>query len=282
MVDINRGDLNLFSKVGGTMMKWITRATILVVLMCVYCTGMPPSPKPAYLRVWIEGKGDIDSLNIKPGDCLNLGIYNIRMYRENGDYKMVYYTPDKWYDTTRIVNVLAWDTVENKFIAHYLGETDLPADKFVQIKLTMRPEALKETTFTLQIDTSYTLDTVVVIDTIISDTSYVIDTVTSETTLVIRDSIVYDTFYIDTTGMVVDTMLDTVIVSYPYTFRYHGYNYDIVGGVSSVAEAEFELNVEEGAYYDLYLYFDIENSVVRVLDHYELNPTIEVKEIKRR
>jgi len=126
------------------------------------------------------------------------------------------------------------------------------------------------------------LDTVVVIDTIISDTSYVIDTVTSETTLVIRDSIVYDTFYIDTTGMVVDTMLDTMIVSYPYTFRYHGYNYDIVGGVSSVAEAEFELNVEEGAYYDLYLYFDIENSVVRVLDHYELNPTIEVKEIKRR
>ncbi|MCD6081715.1 hypothetical protein J7J56_02345 [candidate division WOR-3 bacterium] len=198
---------------------------VISAIMVIHCTRRFTTPEPGYLRVWIEGEAaDRDVLGIQPGDCLNLKINNIRVFREDGYHKPIYWSTDVFHDTDRVVNIFAWDTTEDKFKTYFLGETDLPPQRFDTIKVTINLSPYVETT------------------------------------------------YVDT---------DTVVNYHYNVFKLGGHllNIELEWG-TSVAKASFDLQVEEHKYYDLYLYFDIDSSLSRTAEGYEIAPVIKVKSLE--
>jgi hypothetical protein len=110
----------------------------LVALILGGCTNYEETPEPGVLEVYFTSNpDDIDSLGIRKGDLLPLGIREIVVYREDSAFSYVYPFPDCYEDTTRFVNVFEME--DSTFVPVLAGQTYFPPGRYTEIYFTAEP-----------------------------------------------------------------------------------------------------------------------------------------------
>ena len=223
------------------------RNTILPILFSfliaygISCTtSLPPSPEPGVIHLYITTDSeDRDTLGITEGDALILRLSNIRVFRDTLDYAVIYDTLGAYEEKERIVN--AFRVKGDSFAITRIGETWLPPEEFVQIRITVHPGQV--------VDTTITIDTTVVVDTTVTP---------PETTTVVDTSMT----------MVGSNVLILGGIRYPV---------HMPDTVDPVVSLDYTFSIVEHETTDVVVVFEASKSIRRRWDAYEFYPTFRVK-----
>jgi hypothetical protein len=110
----------------------------LIFLILGGCTNYEETPEPGVLEVYFTSNpDDIDSLGIKEGDILLLGVREIVVYREDSSFSSVYPSLNYYEDTTRFVNIFEME--DSTFIPVLAGQTYFPPGRYTDIYFTAEP-----------------------------------------------------------------------------------------------------------------------------------------------
>lgn len=209
-------------------------------------TPVSPSPEPGVIALKVSTEPTArDSLGIIDGDAFFVKINDVRAYRANGDYAVIYDTLGAYRDADRIINTFKLSG--NSFVTNEIGRTRLPPEEFVEIRLSVYTAPVVDT----------------VIDTVIADietTGLWIDTTQTpwDTTAVC------DTTYKPDTTTTPSNVLILGGASYPVQMS------DTASPVVTVA-GTFDITEHDTT--DVLLIFDAATSLKRKLDTYEFFPT---------
>ena len=226
------------------LLKTILLFLLLFLLDCT--TPVSPSPDPGVIALKVTTEPSArDSLGIIDGDALFIKINDVRAYRANDDYAVIYDTLGAYRDENRIINT--FESSGNSFIIYEIGRTWLPPEEFIEISLTVFPSPVIDTTVdtviaeiettAIWIDTTQTpWDT-----TAVCDTTYKPDTTTTTSNILILGGMEFPVELSDTVNP---------IITVPNVF-----------------------NITEHDTTNVILIFDAASSLKRKLDTYELIPT---------
>ena len=229
---------------------------ISLLLFTIGCGTLFPSPEPGIITVKVATEPSaLDSLGIIEGDAFFIKINDIRAYRSNEDYAIIYDSLGAYSDVDRIINT--FKLLNDTFVVYEIGRTWFPPEEFVEIRLSAYISPVVDTTIDtviaeietteVWVDTTQTpWDTI----NVICDTTYTIDTVETESNVLILGGIRCPLEMPDTASP---------LVSLPDTF-----------------------NIQEHDTTQILLIFDPVASLKRKLDTYQFFPTFRVSESSSR
>jgi hypothetical protein len=209
-------------------------------------TPVSPSSEPGVITLKVTTEPSArDSLGIIDGDALFIRISNVRTYRSNGDYAVIYDTLGAYRDVDRIIN--SFRLAGDSFVTYEIGRTWLPPEEFVEIRLSVYPSPVVDTT----------------IDTVVAEV---------ETTEIWVDTtqIPWDTTAICDTTWKVDTIPTPSNVLILGGARYEVEMSDTASPVVTVTDT---FDITERDTTEVKLIFDAATSLKRKLDTYEFFPT---------